>query len=78
MLALAARGVSNREIARRVGISSGSVQRVIKPLGGVVRRDMLEVSGRRLSLDERVAIAVALGQGRSLRHIAAGLGRCPS
>jgi IS30 family transposase len=78
MLVLAGRGVSNREIARRVGISSGSVQRVIKPLGGVVRRDMLEVSGRRLSLDERVAIAVGLGQDRSLRYIAASLGRCPS
>jgi transposase, IS30 family len=78
MLRLAAQGLSNLEIARRVGISGASVQRVIKSLGGVVRRDMVAVSGRRLSLDERVAIAVGLGRGWSLRRIAAGLGRCPS
>jgi len=39
---------------------------------------MLEVSGRRLSLDERVEIATGLGGGESFRQIAARLGRSAS
>src|ERR1700722_19410890 len=76
---LAARGWRTAPIARHIGGGSGAGGRaVLAPLGGGIRKEMVQVTGRRLSLDERVEIAVGLGQGRSLRAIAGGLGRCPS
>lgn len=75
---LRAQGLAVRDIARRVGISKSSVHGLAGPAGGVIRREMREVTGRRLSLDERVQIAIGLGEGRSLRDIAAGLSRSAS
>jgi IS30 family transposase len=75
---LAARGASHREIAGRVSVSLGSVGSVLRPLGGVIRRDMLKVTGKRLSLEDRVEIRVGLGAGESVRSISARLGRAPS
>jgi transposase, IS30 family len=72
---LAATGLSSRQIAARMAMSSMTVLRVLRPLGGVVRRDMLEPTGRRLSLEERVQIRIGVEQGLSGRAIAAGLGR---
>jgi IS30 family transposase len=56
----------------------GSVGRVLRPLGGVIRKDTLEPTGRRLGLEDRVEICVGLGGGESMRAIAARLGRAPS
>jgi IS30 family transposase len=75
VMRLAATGLSSRQIAARVVMSSATVLRVLRPLGGVVRRDMLEGTGRRLSLQERVEIRVGVERGLSGRAIAAGLGR---
>jgi IS30 family transposase len=78
VMRLAARGGSCRDIAGQVSVSSSSVNVVLRPLGGVIRGDMLEVSGNRLSLEDRVEIGVGLGARGSFRSIAARLGRAPS
>jgi transposase, IS30 family len=78
VMRLGAQGLRVREIMARVGLSEGSVRRVLGPLGGVIRTETLAPTGRRLSLDERVEIAVGLGQGWSYRRIGAGLGRAAS
>jgi transposase, IS30 family len=78
VMRLAAQGCSYRDIAGQVSISLGSVGRVLRPLGGVIRKDMLEPTGKRLSLEDRVEIRVGLGGGESMRSIAARLGRVPS
>ncbi|UZN05421.1 IS30 family transposase [Cellulomonas sp. S1-8] len=56
----------------------GTVYNVLRPLGGVIRKDGWSPTGLRLSLDERVEIRVGLETGASLRAIAASLGRSPS
>ena len=78
VMRLAAKGCSHREIAGRVSVSWGSVGNVLRPLGGVIRREMLEVTGRRLCLAERVEVRVGLAGGESMRAIAARLGRAAS
>jgi transposase, IS30 family len=78
VMRLGAKGCSYRDIAGRVSVSVGSIGNVLAPLGGVIRKDMLEPSGNRLSLAERVEIRVGLGGGESMRAIAARLGRTPS
>jgi IS30 family transposase len=61
-----------------VGVHLNSVQRLLKPLGGVFRPEMWQPSSARLSLDERVEIRIGLERGESLRDIARSLGRAPS
>jgi IS30 family transposase len=78
VMRLAAAGLSHREIVARVDISKGSVQNVLRPLGGVIRGDLLAPSGRRLGLAERVEIRVGLERGWSYRQIGGQLGRAPS
>jgi len=78
VMRLAAEGFSYRQILERVDTSSGAVRTILRPLGGVVRKDMLEPSGKRLSLEERVEVRIGLDRGWSLRQVAAGLGRSPS
>jgi transposase, IS30 family len=78
VMRLAAQGCSYRGIAGQVTISLTSVRTIMRPLGGVIRRDMLASTGRRLSLEERVEIRVGLADGESMRAIAARLGRAPS
>ena len=78
VMRLAAKGCSHREIAGQVSVSLGSIGNVLRPLGGVIRREMLEVTGRRLCLAERVEVRVGLAGGESVRAIAARLGRAPS
>ena len=78
VIRLAAQGLSYKQIRARVDISAGSVQNVLAPLGGVIRKDMLACTGRRLSLAERVEIALALERGWSYRRIGEQLGRAAS
>jgi IS30 family transposase len=78
VMRLAATGCTYRQIAGQVRISVGSVENVLRPLGGVIRKDMLTSSETRLSLEERVEIHVGLNRGESLRAVAARLGRAPS
>jgi IS30 family transposase len=78
IMRLRAGGATHDEIVAQVDVSAGAVSAVLRPLGGVIRRDMLETSGRRLSIEERVEIRVGLELGLSLRAIARGLGRDPA
>ena len=78
VMRLAATGTPCRQIMGQLGLPEGVVRRVLVPLGGVIRKDMLEVSGTRLSLEERVEIRSGLERGWSYRQIGAALGRAPS
>ena len=72
-------GLTQAEAARAAGVSAGSVCGLLRPMGGVVRGDAVwEPRAGSLRLEERIEIAGGLAAGRSLRSIAAGLGRAPS
>src|ERR1700735_4473781 len=78
VLRLRGQGLSISQIVARVDVSQGSVAAMLRPLGGVIRKDMLTPSGRRLSLPERVEIKLGLERGWSYRRIGAQLGRAAS
>jgi len=75
VIRLAAQGLSHRQILAELGVSKGSVGRVLTPLGGVIRTDTRAPTGRRLSLEERVEIRLGLERGWSYRRIGVQLGR---
>jgi IS30 family transposase len=75
---LAADGATYQEIAEKVDLSHGAVGIVVRPLGGVIRNEMWNPGTKRMSLDDRVVIAIGLGQGLSIRAIARCLGRNPT
>lgn len=75
---LAASGKTQPEIAAAAGVHLNSVQRLLKPMGGVFRPEMWQVSTARLSLDERVEIRIGLERDESVRSIARSLNRSPS
>ena len=78
IIRLAAAGATRDEIRLRVDRSIGTVSNVLRPLGGVSRREMWAPSAARLSAEERVEIRLGLERGWSLRRIAAAVGRSPS
>jgi IS30 family transposase len=79
MMRLAARGLSQNEVARRVGRNVGVVNRVLRPLGGVWRSDQQwEPSPARLGLAERIEIRVGLEVGESFTAIGRRIGRAVS
>ncbi len=78
IIRLAAQGKTYRQIADTVDLSDSAVAIVVKPLGGVIRKEMWDPGGRRLSLEERVEIRIGLERGLSLRAIARDLGRDPA
>lgn len=78
IIKLAAQGATDRQIAEQVDISKGAVWIVLKPLGGVVRKEMWDPGERHLSLDERIEIRVGIERNLSLRAIARRLGRHPT
>jgi len=78
VIRMAAGGASYSQIMRDLDLPLGVVGRVVQPLGGVVRKEMWEVSGRRLSLDDRIEIRLGLERGWSYRRIGAKLGRAAS
>jgi IS30 family transposase len=51
---------------------------VLRPLGGVIRRDVWEPSGARLSLEDRVEVRIKLEVGWSFRRIGEWVGRAAS
>src|SRR3954451_16801427 len=79
VIRLARGGASYRDIKGQVDISFGSIGVVLKPFGGVFRKEHWSPpSGTRLSLDERVELQLGVQAGKSLRAIAGALGRAPS
>jgi IS30 family transposase len=79
VMRLAAEGCSYSQILEVVDISLGGISCVLRPLGGVIRKESLvSQSGRRLSVKERHTIWMGLEAGRSFSAIARDLGRAPS
>jgi transposase, IS30 family len=88
-----AQGLTNSAACRELGIerrtankwrygfwitNSAGIRRFVPPLQAVTPRVRPPESGRYLSEDERITIADGVRAGRSLRSIAAGLGRSSS
>ena len=78
VIRLAARGATLREIVSALDVSFGSVAGVLRPLGGVVRKESWACGRLRLCLDERVEIFVGVQQGLTFTAIAAQVGRAVS
>src|SRR4051794_7696911 len=78
ILRLSAKGLSQEAIAAQVDVAQRTVSNVVRPFGGVVRREMWTPSAGRLSLDERVNIKIWLEAGESFRDIGRRLERAPS
>lgn len=79
VMRLSAQGLTIAQIMEQVDISVGGVECVLRPLGGVIRREALaRPSGRLLTLEERHQIWEGIGARESLRSIGRRLGRSPS
>ena len=78
VMRLAGQGLSYRQILARLDMSMGGVGIVLRPLGGVIRKDMLQPTGKRLGVEERVEIRIGLERGWSYRQIGSGLDRSAS
>lgn len=75
ILKLAAKGLTQQEIAEKVGVLTRSVSYWLQPYGGVIRKELWEPTPGRLSLDDRIEIRVGLERQQSLRAIARRLQR---
>jgi len=75
IIGLACEGLSYRAVARRAGVGSTTVRRVLGPLGGVIRASLLQMPAGGLSLEDRVEIWLACRQGLSGAEIGRQLGR---
>lgn len=72
---LKSRGMSNAVIARRVGQGIGTVNYVVRPFGGVFRRELLEPRPTgRLTVENRIEIYAGLQANETFTAIAAKLG----
>jgi transposase, IS30 family len=78
IMRLAAAGMSTEQIRVEVDVAKGTVQNVLRPLGGVLRAELWAPSAARLSLEERFEIRLRLELGWSFRAIGSKLGRSPS
>jgi transposase, IS30 family len=74
VIRLAAEHKTQREIVELTGVTKGSVWRVLRPRVSRSEDRMADCPGR-LSLDDRVRIAVGLGLGESFTTIAVAIGR---
>jgi IS30 family transposase len=74
---LLAAGIGVLEVARRVGCSRKSVQRVARAGGGLPLRERSRAA-RCLSLEDREEVSRGVSAGESLRQIAVRLRRSPS
>jgi IS30 family transposase len=71
---LRARGLSDREVGRRLGLPRGSVSNHLARTGGIRPRARRRPE-RCLSFEEREEISRAIARGHSARAIARALGR---
>jgi IS30 family transposase len=78
IIRLAAAGRTYDEIRDQLDVSTGTVSRVVQSCGGVFRKEQWATSSARLSLDERVEIALGLEAGLTFTAIAARVGRAVS
>ena len=70
-------GLPVQDAAMNAGIAGSTGQKWVRARGGIAP-PLREVSGRFLSLEERVDIQAGIAAGRSVRSIARDLGRAPS
>ena len=75
---LVRQGCRSREAAQRVGLNSEAGKRWFRQAGGMPPLSLVEPSGRMLNIYEREDIQAGINAGKSIRQIAAGLGRAPS
>lgn len=75
VLKLAAQGATYEEIKGKVDVSDGGIAIIVRPLGGVIRKELWAPSPARLSIDDRVEICLSLERGLSLRAIGRRIGR---
>ena len=75
VLRLAAQGWSMREIGAELGRWSSLIQAVLRPFGGVIRHELLDVVARGLSVEDRVEICFGVARGESFAEIGRCLGR---
>jgi IS30 family transposase len=79
VIGMARQGATYRDIKGKLDLPAGSIRIVLRPFGGVFRREQWSTpSGTRLSLDDRIEIQIGLQHGKSFRAIAARLGRAPT
>jgi IS30 family transposase len=78
IIRLAAHGVSSTEIVRRFPVHRLTVVSMMQPLGGMGHGEPWAVSEARLSIDERIDIALGLTRGESFRAIGRRIGRAAS
>ena len=78
MMRLAAKGLTEKQIADQVDLSPSAVHVVVSRLGGVIRKEMWAPPGNRLTLAERVEIKLGLEKDLSFREVARKIGRDPS
>jgi IS30 family transposase len=79
VIRLARGGATYRQIKGAIDVPVGTVGLVLRPLGGVLRREQWATpSGVRLSLDDRIEIQLGLEQHKSFRAIALRAGRAVS
>jgi transposase, IS30 family len=79
VIGLARRGATYEDIKGTLDLPIGSISLVLRRFGGVVRVEQCTPpAGARLSLDDRIEVQLGIGQGKSVRAIAVGLGRSPS
>jgi IS30 family transposase len=72
------KGRSYRQIIDELGVSMGSVFRVLAPVGGVIRSDQVrDWNGGpgRLTLEDRIEIRLGIERGWTLREIGGKVGR---
>jgi transposase, IS30 family len=74
IIRLAAQGATYPEVVEQLGVSIGTVSNVLRPLGGVYRRDR-PPSPHRLSVQDRVEIRIGLERGLTYRQIGVLIGR---
>ena len=78
IIRLAAAGRTYEQIRDELDVGTASVSRVVRSCGGVFRREQWSTSSARLSLDDRVEIALGIERGLSFTEIAKVVGRATS
>src|SRR5207302_10231536 len=78
VIRLFSKGKTYREIIDETGVSMGVITLLVKPLGGVVRPGLWQVSPARLSLEDRVEIKLWLEAGVAFAEIGRRLKRAKS
>jgi IS30 family transposase len=78
VIRLSAKGATYEDIKGQLDLPNGSIGLILRPLGGVLRKEQWTCSRFRLSLDERVEIYLGLQLGLTFTAMATKIGRAIS